>query len=129
MLFSNCKRRVPEYRLNNPVAPRCFAFGFHVFADCIDESRGDNIGASGIYPAVDPLASSSRVLDPQYVGRQHYDCARVWSSGRCNVSRNRNLHEPKSGTALAPGSLRESRPSEIGGLAPTPVPSPTRISF
>ena len=30
----------------------------------------------GIYPAVDPLASSSRMLDPQYVGERHYDIAR-----------------------------------------------------
>ncbi len=34
------------------------------------------ISAKGIYPAVDPLASSSRVLDPQYVGERHYNCAR-----------------------------------------------------
>jgi F-type H+-transporting ATPase subunit beta len=30
----------------------------------------------GIYPAIDPLASSSRILDPQYVGQEHYDVAR-----------------------------------------------------
>ena len=30
----------------------------------------------GIYPAIDPLASSSRVLDPQYVGEEHYRVAR-----------------------------------------------------
>ncbi len=29
----------------------------------------------GIYPAVDPLDSTSRVLDPQYVGQRHYDVA------------------------------------------------------
>jgi F-type H+-transporting ATPase subunit beta len=29
----------------------------------------------GIYPAVDPLASTSRVLDPQIVGQEHYDVA------------------------------------------------------
>jgi F-type H+-transporting ATPase subunit beta len=34
------------------------------------------ISEKGIYPAVDPLASSSRVLDPQYVGQRHYDIAR-----------------------------------------------------
>jgi F-type H+-transporting ATPase subunit beta len=31
----------------------------------------------GIYPAVDPLASTSRVLDPIVVGREHYDTARA----------------------------------------------------
>jgi F-type H+-transporting ATPase subunit beta len=29
-----------------------------------------------IFPAVDPLASTSRVLDPQFVGQEHYDTAR-----------------------------------------------------
>ena len=29
----------------------------------------------GIYPAVDPLESTSRILDPQIVGREHYDIA------------------------------------------------------
>src|SRR5438105_6575727 len=30
----------------------------------------------GIYPAVDPLASTSRILDPEIVGQEHYDVAR-----------------------------------------------------
>jgi F-type H+/Na+-transporting ATPase subunit beta len=30
----------------------------------------------GIYPAVDPLDSISRILDPRYVGQEHYDVAR-----------------------------------------------------
>ena len=35
-----------------------------------------SIAEKGIYPAVDPLASSSRILDPQYVGERHYAIAR-----------------------------------------------------
>ncbi len=35
-----------------------------------------SISEKGIYPAVDPLASSSRILDPQYVGARHYAIAR-----------------------------------------------------
>ena len=34
------------------------------------------IAEKGIYPAVDPLASTSRILDPNIVGREHYDTAR-----------------------------------------------------
>jgi F-type H+/Na+-transporting ATPase subunit beta len=34
------------------------------------------ISEKGIYPAVDPLASSSRLLDPQYIGERHYRVAR-----------------------------------------------------
>ena len=35
-----------------------------------------SIAEQGIYPAVDPLESSSRVLEPEVVGRKHYDTAR-----------------------------------------------------
>jgi F-type H+-transporting ATPase subunit beta len=35
-----------------------------------------SISEKGIYPAIDPLASSSRILDPQVVGDKHYDVAR-----------------------------------------------------
>ena len=34
-----------------------------------------DIASRGLYPAVDPLASSSRILDPLYVGQDHYDVA------------------------------------------------------
>jgi F-type H+-transporting ATPase subunit beta len=34
------------------------------------------IAEKGIYPAVDPLASTSRILDPNIVGREHYRVAR-----------------------------------------------------
>ncbi|MCK5806797.1 MAG: F0F1 ATP synthase subunit beta [Mycoplasmataceae bacterium] len=34
-----------------------------------------NIAALGIYPAVDPLNSASRMLDPEVVGQEHYDVA------------------------------------------------------
>jgi F-type H+-transporting ATPase subunit beta len=36
-------------------------------------SRG--ISEKGIYPAIDPLSSSSRILDAQYIGEQHYKIA------------------------------------------------------
>jgi len=35
-----------------------------------------SIAARGIYPAVDPLASTSRILDPNVVGEEHYQTAR-----------------------------------------------------
>jgi F-type H+-transporting ATPase subunit beta len=35
-----------------------------------------SISDKGIYPAVDPLASTSRILDPRIVGPEHYDTAR-----------------------------------------------------
>lgn len=35
-----------------------------------------SIAELGLYPAVDPLASSSRILDPNVVGQEHYEVAR-----------------------------------------------------
>ena len=35
-----------------------------------------SISDKGIYPAVDPLASTSRILAPEYVGQEHYNVAR-----------------------------------------------------
>ena len=35
------------------------------------------IAEQGIYPAVDPLASSSRILDPRVIGEEHYSVART----------------------------------------------------
>ena len=36
-----------------------------------------DIAALGIYPAVDPLASTSRILDPNIIGNDHYSCAQM----------------------------------------------------
>jgi F-type H+-transporting ATPase subunit beta len=36
-----------------------------------------SIAEQGLYPAVDPLASTSRILDPNVVGKEHYDTARA----------------------------------------------------
>ena len=35
-----------------------------------------DIASKGIYPAIDPLDSTSRQLDPLVIGQEHYDCAR-----------------------------------------------------
>ncbi len=35
-----------------------------------------SISEKGIYPAIDPLASSSRILDPQFLGDRHYNVAK-----------------------------------------------------
>src|SRR5688572_8222758 len=45
----------------------------HLDAYCYLERK---IAVKGIYPAVDPLASNSRILDPRAVGQDHYDVAR-----------------------------------------------------
>jgi F-type H+/Na+-transporting ATPase subunit beta len=60
---------VPADDLTDPAPATAFA---HLDATVV-LSRA--IAELGIYPAVDPLDSSSRILDPQYVGQRHYDVA------------------------------------------------------
>ncbi len=61
---------VPADDLTDPAPATIFA---HLDARTV-LSRA--IVEEGIYPAVDPLDSSSRILDPQVVGEEHYDVAR-----------------------------------------------------
>jgi len=61
---------VPADDLTDPAPATTFA---HLDATTV-LSRG--IAELGIYPAVDPLDSSSRILDPNIVGHEHYACAR-----------------------------------------------------
>lgn len=49
-----------------------------------------DIASKGIYPAVDPLSSSSRILDPRYVGQAHYDCA---NRVKAILQRNKELQD------------------------------------
>ena len=49
-----------------------------------------DIASKGIYPAVDPLSSTSRILDPRYVGQAHYDCA---NRVKAILQRNKELQD------------------------------------
>jgi len=60
---------VPADDLTDPAPATAFA---HLDAQVV-LSRA--ISELGIYPAVDPLDSSSRILSPQYVGERHYNAA------------------------------------------------------
>jgi len=61
---------VPADDLTDPAPATTFA---HLDATTV-LSRG--IAELGIYPAVDPLDSTSRIMDPNVVGSEHYDVAR-----------------------------------------------------
>ena len=61
---------VPADDLTDPAPATTFA---HLDATTV-LSRG--IAELGIYPAVDPLDSTSRILDPNIVGHAHYNVAR-----------------------------------------------------
>ncbi|WP_022881696.1 F0F1 ATP synthase subunit beta [Gryllotalpicola ginsengisoli] len=48
------------------------------------------IASQGLYPAVDPLASTSRILDPRYIGEDHY---RVATTVKQILQKNKELQE------------------------------------
>jgi F-type H+-transporting ATPase subunit beta len=61
---------VPADDLTDPAPATAFA---HLDATTVLDRE---IAARGIYPAVDPLGSTSRILDPRIVGEEHYAVAR-----------------------------------------------------
>jgi F-type H+-transporting ATPase subunit beta len=61
---------VPADDLTDPAPHAAFA---HLDATTV---LSRDIASLGIYPAVDPLDSTSRILDPRYVGQDHYATAR-----------------------------------------------------
>jgi F-type H+-transporting ATPase subunit beta len=61
---------VPADDLTDPAPATAFT---HLDATTVLER---SIAAKGIYPAIDPLKSSSRILSPLYVGDEHYQVAR-----------------------------------------------------
>jgi len=60
---------VPADDLTDPAPANTFA---HLDATTVLSRK---IAELGIYPAVDPLDSTSRILTPEIVGNEHYDCA------------------------------------------------------
>jgi len=60
---------VPADDLTDPAPATTFA---HLDATTVLSRK---LAAQGIYPAVDPLDSTSRILDPIVLGDEHYDCA------------------------------------------------------
>lgn len=62
---------VPADDLTDPAPATTFA---HLGATTVLSRK---ISEKGIYPAVDPLDSSSQILKPEVVGREHYDTARA----------------------------------------------------
>jgi len=61
---------VPADDITDPAPATTFA---HLDATTVLDRA---ISEKGIYPAVDPLGSTSRILDPKIVGDEHYDVAR-----------------------------------------------------
>jgi len=62
---------VPADDLTDPAPATAFS---HLDATTVLDRA---ISERGIYPAVDPLSSTSRILEPRVVGQEHYDTARA----------------------------------------------------
>ena len=65
---------VPADDLTDPAPATTFA---HLDATTV---LSRSISSLGIFPAVDPLESTSRILDPEVVGHEHYETARAVQS-------------------------------------------------
>jgi F-type H+-transporting ATPase subunit beta len=75
---------VPADDLTDPAPATTFA---HLDATT---TLSRSIVELGIYPAVDPLASSSRILDPSVVGQEHYETAQLVKN---NLQRYKELQD------------------------------------
>jgi F-type H+-transporting ATPase subunit beta len=77
---------VPADDLTDPAPATTFA---HLDATTVLSRK---IAELGIYPAVDPLDSTSRILTPQILGDEHYDCAQrvkeiLQNTSNCKILR------------------------------------------
>ena len=70
---------VPADDLTDPAPATSFA---HLDATTVLSRQ---IAELGIYPAVDPLDSTSRILDPRIVGEEHYRCCKRSSKNITNL--------------------------------------------
>ena len=81
------------------------------------------IASRGLYPAVDPLSSTSRILDPQYIGREHYD---VGGAGQADPAAQQGAagHHRDSGRRRA---VRGGQDRRQPGSADPAVPDPEHL--
>jgi F-type H+-transporting ATPase subunit beta len=98
---------VPADDLTDPAPATSFA---HLDATTV-LSRA--ISELGIYPAVDPLDSTSRILDPAVVGEEHYNCARRFRvSSALQVAAGHHRH-PWHGRTVEEDKLTVARARKI----------------
>jgi F-type H+-transporting ATPase subunit beta len=91
---------VPADDLTDPAVAQAFV---HLDASIV---LLRNLAAQGLYPAIDPLTSTSRLLDPVYVGEKHY---RVALRVREEIERYRELQDIVSMLGLEELSVEDQR--------------------
>uniref|UniRef100_A0A8D0GBX9 ATP synthase subunit beta n=1 Tax=Sphenodon punctatus TaxID=8508 RepID=A0A8D0GBX9_SPHPU len=110
---------VPADDLTDPAPATTFA---HLDATTV-LSRA--IAELGIYPAVDPLDSTSRIMDPNVVGQEHYDVARGVQK---ILQENTTTFLSKLSTWWDPSKRRWPRPTSwLRSTREQPLQSPTRV--
>ena len=77
---------VPADDLTDPAPATTFA---HLDATTVLSRK---IVEQGIYPAVDPLESSSRILEEDVVGKEHYEVAKQGKGDAAEVQRTAGYH-------------------------------------
>ena len=87
---------VPADDLTDPAPATTFATSTR--RSCLDRA----ISEKGIYPAVDPLDSTSRILDPQIVGEEHYNASPAPCSRSSSATRTSRTSSPSSASTSCP---------------------------
>ena len=110
---------VPADDLTDPAPATTFA---HLDATIVLER---SIAEKGIYPAVDPLASTSHVLDPDIVGEEHYN-SRPRRAGHPPALPGTAGHhrDSRRGRALRRGQARSCRARKSSGSSRSRSSSP-----
>merc|ERR1711881_740478 len=103
---------VPADDLTDPAPATTFA---HLDATTV---LSRSVAERGIYPAVDPLDSTSRIMDPNVIGSEHYDIARgvqkILQDDKLKVARARKIERFLS----QPFQVAEVFTSNPGKLVP-----------
>ena len=98
---------VPADDLTDPAPATTFGFlDAFIVLQRVDPEKG-------IYPAVDPLGSTSRILDAQYVGQEHYDVAAA-SRRSSSATRSSATSSPSSASTSSPKTTRSSSTAPAG---------------
>ena len=96
---------VPADDLTDPAPATSFA---HLDATTV---LSRSIAEKGIYPAVDPLDSTSRMLDPMVVGEEHYEVSRRRCRRRCSATSRCRTSSPSSAWTNCPKRTRSLSPA------------------
>ena len=81
-----------------------------------------DIASLGIYPSVDPLDSTSRQIDPNVVGEEHYTHARGAADAAALQGAARHHRDPRHGRAVARGQARRGAGAQDPALPVAAVP-------